>query len=69
MNKPTDDELQGMTVNERLSALGLLGQWDKAILKRNRSEMIKLLGKCALPKEQCEETTDAVLANPSKYGF
>lgn len=68
-NKPTDAELRGMTVNERLFAVGLIDQWDKAAKKRNRARMIEILGKCALTNEQCKETTDAVLKKPDMYGY
>jgi hypothetical protein len=69
VNVPGKDELQGMTVNERLFTLSLLDQWDRAAKSRNRDEMIKILGQCAMSQEQCEQTTDAVLNNPAKYGF
>ncbi len=69
MKKPTDTELQGMTVNERLFAMGLLDQWDGAAKARDRDRMIQILGQCALSQEQCAQTTDAVLMNPAIYGF
>ncbi|MHC4068610.1 MAG: hypothetical protein ACYS18_00885 [Planctomycetota bacterium] len=69
MNIPSEAELQGMTVNERLFSLGLLAQWDSAVKSRNRDEMLKILSKCAMSQEQCEYTTDTVLNNPAKYGF
>jgi len=69
MSKPTETELGGMTVNERLFAMGLLDQWDEAAQARDRSRMTQILSQCALSKEQCEETTDALLKNPSMYGF
>ncbi len=69
MSKPTETDLRGMTVNERLFAMGLLDQWDEAAKTRDRIRMIQILSQCALSKEQCEETTDALLKNPSRYGF
>ncbi len=69
MNKPSETELEGMTVNERLFAMGLLDQWDEATKARDRGTMILILSQCAMSRKQCDETTDAVLKNPSKYGY
>jgi len=69
MKKPTDKELHGMTVNERIYAIGLLDQWDRAAKARDRDRMIQILSQCALSQEQCVQTTDAVLKNPAMYGF
>ncbi len=69
MNRPSDAELQSMAVNERLFSLGLMDQWDAAAKARDRDRMIEVLGKCAMTPEQSEQTTDAVLKNPSMYGF
>ena len=67
--RPTDRELSGMTVNERLFAYGLFGRWDAAVRSRKREEMISVLCEVALTKEQATWTTDTMLANPAKYGF
>ncbi len=69
MNKYNEEELKGMTVNERLFGLGLIGQWDLAAKTRNRQMMIEILLKCSFSQEQSEQTTDAVLKNPAKFGF
>jgi len=69
MNIYRETELKGMTVNERLFCLGLLGQWDEAAKIRNRQKMIEVLIKCEFSQEQSEQTTDSVLKNPAKYGF
>ena len=69
MSRPSEYELQGMTVNERLFSLGLIDQWDVAAKARDRDRMIQVLVQCAMSPEQCEKTTDAVLKNPSMYGF
>ena len=69
MSRPSETELQGMTVNERLASLGLIHQWDVATKARDRDQMIQILGQCAMSQEQCAETTDAVLKNPAMYGF
>ena len=58
----------GMTVNERLFSAGLLEAWDAAVKSANRDRMIELLLEVELCG-QAERITDAVLANPSFYGF
>jgi hypothetical protein len=67
--RPTDQELSGMTVNERLFTCGLFDRWDAAVRARRREEMISVLCDVALTKEQAAYTVDGVLANPAKYGF
>jgi len=41
--------LGGMTVNERLSHLGLMSAWDAAIAARDRKAAEALLARCAIP--------------------
>jgi hypothetical protein len=67
--RPTDQELSGMTVNERLFACGMLSQWDAAVAARNRERMIAVLRAAALSETQAAQTTDTVLQDPGKYGF
>ena len=67
--RPSDSELSGMTVNERLFACGLMEAFDDATRDRNRERMISLLMQTAVASEQAERTTDAVLANPEMYGY
>lgn len=67
--RPTNRELSGMTVNERLFSCGLIDRWDAAVRARKREEMISVLSEVALTKEEAAWTTDTVLANPAKYGF
>jgi hypothetical protein len=59
----------GMTVNERLVVSGQMAAWDAAVAKRDRARMIAVLMATELSEQQAAETTDAVLANPGKYGF
>lgn len=68
-NRPTDEELRGMTVNERLFACGMLSQWDAAVAARDREQMIAVLRSVALSEAQAAQTTDTVLKDPKKYGF
>ncbi|HRJ69767.1 MAG TPA: hypothetical protein PK812_09170 [Beijerinckiaceae bacterium] len=56
-----------MTVNERLTVAGLLGEWDKAARRRDRAVMIALLEKVDVA--DAAGIVDAVLADPGRYGF
>jgi hypothetical protein len=58
-----------MTVNERLVVCGLIDQWDQAVRRRDRDAMITVLREVALSDEQAQQTTDAVLRDPQRYGF
>lgn len=59
----------GMTVNERLVVSGQLAAWDAAVIRRDRAGMIEVLLSIELSEKQAAETTDAVLADPQRYGF
>ena len=59
----------GMTVNERLVIAELIAAWDAAVISRDRAGMIEVLMSTELSAKQAAETTDAVLADPQKYGF
>lgn len=65
----TQSDFGGMTVNERLIAAGLLGQFDAALHASDRRQAIELLKQVAMSSSNAAATVDAVLANPSKYGF
>lgn len=67
--RPTARELSGMTVNERLVVCGLIDRWDQAIRRKDRDAMMTVLREVALSDEQAQQTTDAVLRNPQRYGF
>ena len=67
--RPSEHELRGMTVNERLFACGLIDKWDDAARRKNRQDMIAILKDASLSELQASETADAVLNNPKKYGF
>ena len=67
--RPSDDELSGMTINERLFACDLFGRWDAAAKAQHREEMIAILRQVALTKEQASWSVDTMLADPAKYGF
>lgn len=58
-----------MTVNERLVVAGLVGQFDAAIGAADRRRAIATLGQVAMDEGSAAATVDAVLADPSKYGY
>lgn len=62
-------DYSGMTVNQRLSVSGLLVDFDSAANNRDPNRMIAILKKVELDSNQAQETTDAILKNPSKYGY
>lgn len=65
---PNTTRYGGMTVNERLFTAGLLEQFGFAARARNRDKMIALLGEVELG-DDATLITDAILANPAKYGY
>lgn len=67
MLKRNEPSLAGMTVNERLSHVGIIDRWDEAAQRRDRGAMIALLEQVEVPKPHL--IADAVLANPEKSGF
>ena len=62
--KPNYD---AMTVNERLWTAGQVENFDNAILLRDRSRASAIL--IQLDVVDPNETVDAILAHPGKYGF
>lgn len=58
-----------MTVNERLFDARLLDDWDSAIGARERERAIQILGDVGLDASSAAQTVDAILRDPSKYGF
>lgn len=67
MGEQDEQSLVGMTVNERLFHVGILDQWDAAVRRRDRKQMIVLLERVDIAEPHL--TVDAVLANPKMYGF
>ena len=62
-------ELGGMTVNERIYHVGLLDQFEAAILAQKQVEAISILQQVELSKKQAAETVAAISKNPGKYGY
>ena len=63
------DQLASMTVNERLFALGLLDEFDAAMRCRDKVAVTAILLKSHLTDVQAQQTTQALFADPGKYGF
>lgn len=57
----------GMTVNERLWAANLFWAFDAATKSGDRSSMVNILSAVAVTNP--EESVDAIIAAPSRYGF
>lgn len=67
MGDMREPSLAGMTVNERLSYVGIIDCWDEAARRRDRETMIALLEQVEVPDPHL--TADAVLGDPKRYGF
>jgi hypothetical protein len=63
-----DPRFRGMTTNERLLAVGLHEKFGDAARKRDRAAMTEILSQVDLAS-QADTIINAILANPSKYGF
>lgn len=59
----------GMTINERLSAAGLLHEFDTAITQGVRQRAIDLLQQVEMSDDAAAVTVDAILGNPMTYGY
>jgi hypothetical protein len=62
-------EYAGMTTNERLFTAGLLDAFDAAARRRDRAEMLRLLGAVDLDGAEATRTVELIIADPRKYGF
>jgi hypothetical protein len=67
VNEDDPPKLSGMTVNERLSYVGTIDEWEAAARRRDRLKMASLLTEVEIPTP--EKIVDAVLVNPKKFGF
>jgi hypothetical protein len=67
--RPTNQELRGVTINERLVVCGLLGRWDDAVTTRDKELMVCILLAVAMTESQAANTVDAVLQKLEAYGF
>ena len=62
-------DYEGMTVNERLYASGLLDAFDAAVARGDEDELIRLLESVRLSHADACATAFATLADPVRYGF
>ena len=58
-----------MTVNERLFEADLMSEFDEATKERNKIRMVAILKEVELTEAQANETSEAIIQNPSKYGY
>jgi hypothetical protein len=65
----TEQELEGMTVNERLFHLGLMHRFDVAASNREVEAMVQVLLQAQFSETQALATAQAVAANPQRYGY
>ncbi|HJU09021.1 MAG TPA: hypothetical protein VJ727_11145 [Rhodanobacteraceae bacterium] len=65
----TDAEISGMTVNERLFALGLDEEFEQAFASLDQARVSAVLRKAKLAEQQAEETASALLSNLEYYGY
>ena len=65
----TEDQVSGMTVNERLAYFGLFESFDAAVESRHLESVVAILCRAHLTEAQARETASTVLANPALYGF
>ena len=64
-----DQELKGMTVNERLYAFGLMDKFDAAIRNRDLEASMLVLVEAKFTQAQANETVSSILRKPSTYGY
>lgn len=64
-----EEDLKGMTVNERLYALDLMDSFDKAMKNRDSKKGIQVLLQAKLSEQQANETVTSILETPEKYGY
>ena len=65
---PPQIDFAGMTTNERLYVAGLMREWSAAATSRDRKGMVQILSRVGLDNV-ANEITDAILADPERYGF
>ncbi|WP_197085966.1 hypothetical protein [Spongiibacter sp. IMCC21906] len=58
-----------MTLNERLFHVGIIDEFDAAILSRDQETAIALLQRVELHKQEAVETVATIFKNPGKYGY
>lgn len=64
-----DANFDGMTLNERLYAAGLLDAFDAAVERGDKDEVASLLQRVHLSPDDALWSAEALLANPGRYGY
>ena len=62
-------KLAGMTINECLFHVGIMDEFDAAILSRDQDEAIALLQRVELSREEATATVATIFEDPGKYGY
>lgn len=62
-------KLAGMTINERLFHVGIMDEFDAAILSRDQEEAIALLQRVEISREEATTTVATIFEDPGKYGY
>lgn len=65
----TMSNLAGMTINERLFHVGIVDEFDAAILARNQEKAVALLQRVELSKEEAMAAAATIFENPGRYGY
>lgn len=69
LKEPDALTIDGMTINERLLHFDLFDEFDAAVRSKQFLAVRQVLLKVKLTEQQAQETAEAVLASPEKYGF
>ncbi|WP_145928738.1 hypothetical protein OH491_19295 [Termitidicoccus mucosus] len=60
MNTDNQD-MRGMTINERLFSSGRLAEWDSALKKKDIDALLKILINLSLTEKEARWTIDSIL--------
>ena len=66
--RDTEQDIEGMTVNERLFHFGLVDHFDAAAKARDVPAMVRVLLQAHFSEEQAQFTANTFGANPGYYG-
>ena len=66
---PIEQLVDGMTVNERLAYFKLFEAMDSAVASRDHDAIVAVLRRAKLTEIQATQTTEAILSNPTRYGY
>jgi hypothetical protein len=65
---PHESDVDGMTVNERLHAAGVLNEFNDAVRSGDRQKMTKLLTMVLIDQDGARRTVQKILEHPTRYG-